>query len=348
YSQRLRHVVGAKASQEICRLVEAGQPLSGTCPSQSLSFRVRRGTLYWRQRDEIYPHRRSQVQLMSIVAGRRQPLRDRNRPALQCMLSQLLRRQMPTGSRKLGSPFQRPLEHQLRTSRAKSHGLSRQREVIGWRQGRRAQLDQSKTGIQPPRYPAQQLLRREAVRRYQVAIRQTCRSNDGPVGCRKAVIRQTRRLHPCQRLALSAMGNAVEGGYLPDIQQHLLVRVVVTHLNQRPRHRHHDAQFFSQFTAERRLDRLIRLDLASRKLPQPSLMLVQWSLGNQDTVIRCTDDRGGDMDSLHTQVRYSALIFTYSCDRSVVQIVSLQLPRPSSMRMVISSRAITAAPCSSV
>src|ERR1700712_1815134 len=48
------------------------------------------------------------------------------------------------------------------------------------------------------------------------------------------------------------------------------------------------------------------------------------------------------------QVRYSALIFTYSWDRSVVQIVSLQSPRPSSIRMVISSSAITALPCASV
>src|SRR5690606_34431833 len=48
------------------------------------------------------------------------------------------------------------------------------------------------------------------------------------------------------------------------------------------------------------------------------------------------------------QVRYSALIFTYSWDRSVVQMVSLHWPRPSSIRMVISSWAITAAPCSSV
>ncbi|AXQ49591.1 hypothetical protein DZC31_22890 [Stenotrophomonas rhizophila] len=40
--------------------------------------------------------------------------------------------------------------------------------------------------------------------------------------------------------------------------------------------------------------------------------------------------------ALH-QVRYSALIFTYSWDRSVVQMVSLHWPRPSSIRMVISS-----------
>lgn len=48
------------------------------------------------------------------------------------------------------------------------------------------------------------------------------------------------------------------------------------------------------------------------------------------------------------QVRYSALIRTYSWDRSVVHSVSLCWPRPSSMRMVISSWAITRAPCSSV
>ncbi|MNY36526.1 hypothetical protein D3C86_1710210 [compost metagenome] len=48
------------------------------------------------------------------------------------------------------------------------------------------------------------------------------------------------------------------------------------------------------------------------------------------------------------QVRYSALIFTYSWDKSVVQMVSLQSPRPSSIRMVISACCITAAPWASV
>ncbi|MNN25037.1 hypothetical protein D3C81_1384920 [compost metagenome] len=59
---------------------------------------------------------------------------------------------------------------------------------------------------------------------------------------------------------------------------------------------------------------------------------------------RAREEAFGSVD----QVRYSALIFTYSWDRSVVQMVSLHWPRPSSIRMVISSWAITAEPCASV
>ena len=48
------------------------------------------------------------------------------------------------------------------------------------------------------------------------------------------------------------------------------------------------------------------------------------------------------------QLRYSALILTYSCERSVVQTVSLCTPRPRSMRTKISGLDMTATPSSSL
>ena len=53
-------------------------------------------------------------------------------------------------------------------------------------------------------------------------------------------------------------------------------------------------------------------------------------------------------ETVPNQVRYSALMRTYSWDRSLVQTVSEALPALRSTVMVISSSAITAAPAASV
>jgi hypothetical protein len=55
----------------------------------------------------------------------------------------------------------------------------------------------------------------------------------------------------------------------PDIQQHLLVRVVVLNLDQRSRDVDDNAQLFVQLTGQRRFDGLASLDLATGKFPQP-------------------------------------------------------------------------------
>ena len=98
-------------------------------------------------------------------------------------------------------------------------------------------------------------------------------------------------------------------------------------------------------------------------------MLAIGATGDEDPPVATADNRRYYMNPLHLvpsvaasgapasgqtraqandQVRYSALILTYSWDRSVVQMVSLHWPRPSSIRMVISSSAMTLEPCSSV
>ncbi|MNN09539.1 hypothetical protein D3C81_1224240 [compost metagenome] len=176
------------------------------------------------------------------------------------------------------------------------------------------------------------------------------------------------------------MGLASEGAHLVDVEQHRQVGIVVAHLDQRPGCRHADAQLLVQLARQRGFHRLAGLDLAAGELPQTALVLVFGTPGDQHPAIGAADHRRGYVQSFHRrglhrsaraqdaaprraaggarhlrqatpavlQERYSALIRTYSWDRSVVQMVSLNWPRPSSMRMPISACAITAAPCSSV
>ena len=92
---------------------------------------------------------------------------------------------------------------------------------------------------------------------------------------------------------------AAETRHFPDIQQHLLVRVIVTHLDQRPSGIHGDAQFFLQLSAQRGFDRFVGLDLAAGKLPQTTLMLGVGTAGDKDFATAVTNDGGGDVYAFH-------------------------------------------------
>ena len=94
---------------------------------------------------------------------------------------------------------------------------------------------------------------------------------------------------------------------LPDIEQHLLIRIIVAHLDQRLRRGNYDAQLLQQLTRQRRLDALTSLDLAARKFPQPTLVLVERALGDQYAPVGTTNDGCGDMDSFHFRTSCRAL-----------------------------------------
>ena len=95
------------------------------------------------------------------------------------------------------------------------------------------------------------------------------------------------------------MGLAGKGRDFPDIQQHLLVRVVMLHLDQRPRRGDLDAQFFLQFAGQRGGDRFIGLHLAAGKLPQAALMRSVSAARQQNPAVDTADHRCCYMHSFH-------------------------------------------------
>nr|BFE94690.1 hypothetical protein GCM10020185_52260 [Pseudomonas brassicacearum subsp. brassicacearum] len=78
------------------------------------------------------------------------------------------------------------------------------------------------------------------------------------------------------------MGLAGERRDFPDIQQHLFVRVVVTHLDQRPGGIDDNTQLFMKFAGQGGFDGFIGLDLATGELPQATLVLGVGPSGDQD------------------------------------------------------------------
>ena len=102
-----------------------------------------------------------------------------------------------------------------------------------------------------------------------------------------------------QWLAFGTVGLAAERSDFPDIQQHLLVRVVVLHLDQRPRGGNGNAQLFLQFTVQGRGHAFTRLHLAAGELPQSTLMLLIGTLGQQDVAIGTANHCRRYMYSLH-------------------------------------------------
>ena len=209
---------------------------------------------------------------------------------------------MPARRREIGQPFQGALEHQLRTPGTEALRIQRQIPVLGIEQRGRAQLDQTHAPFESQPHPAQQLIGRQPVRRDQILLRQARRRHDGTIGRREFVCRQILRTHPGQGLAFGTVGLAVEGGHFPDIQQHLLVRIIVVDADQRPGGTNLDAQLLLQLTAERRLGRLAGLDLAAGEFPQPTLVLVQRAPGDQHPAIAAANHRGGHCNACHVQI----------------------------------------------
>ena len=95
------------------------------------------------------------------------------------------------------------------------------------------------------------------------------------------------------------MGLAGKGRDFPDIQQHLLVRVVVLHLDQRPRGSDPDAQLFLQFAGQRVGDRFIGFHLAAGEFPEAALVLGIGAARQQDFAVDTADHRCCYMHSFH-------------------------------------------------
>ena len=252
-----------------------------------------------RQGDEIHAHLLGQGQFLSVVAGSGQQALLREGPAIGRITTQLGGGQVPTGGGEIAQPFQRPLEHQLGATGAEALDVTRQVTVLRIEVIRRAQLDQADAAVQRPMQPIEQFRGGQLTRRDEVALRQPRRLDDGSIGRREVIAGEFARGDPGQRLAFGAMGVAGEGVHLPDIQQHRLVGIVMAHLQQRSGRRHLDAQFFDQLARQGSGRGLAGLDLATGKFPQPALVLVRRTLGDEDLSLGIADHRGNDMQTTH-------------------------------------------------
>ncbi|MNL31532.1 hypothetical protein D3C87_1533250 [compost metagenome] len=101
------------------------------------------------------------------------------------------------------------------------------------------------------------------------------------------------------------MGLAGKRRDFPDIQQHLLVRVIVANLDQRASRVDHDAQLFLKLASQRGLHRFVGLDLATGKLPQAALVLGIGTAGDQDLAAVVTDNGSRYVYSFHRSISSS-------------------------------------------
>ncbi|MNE14854.1 hypothetical protein D3C80_1077490 [compost metagenome] len=286
-------------AEQIHWLAEAFDQLLCLLPAKRLRLRMSLRRLHRRQGDEIHPHLFGQCQLFSVMTRRRQPALRRKRPAFAGVLAQLFRGQVPARRGEITQPLQRPLEHQLRLAGAQAYSVHRHVAVLGVVHVRGTQLHQLDPAGNGLLDSAQHLRDFQAFRGNQVFTRQACRGDDRPIGLGEVILRQFTRRHPGQRLAFGAMGLTGKTTDFPDIQQHLLVRVVVVDLDQRPRGSDDNAQLFVQLAGQGDINRLAILDLTARKLPQTTLMLGIGATGNQDSAIRTANDRCGYMYAFH-------------------------------------------------
>ena len=296
---RLLTLGRADTAEQEHGFAETSNQLSGLLPTQGHRIGVSLGQLDRRQGDKVDAHLFSQAKLFGVVARSREPARRRQRTTGAGVLAQLRAGDVPAGGRKIPQPFERPLEHQLRLARTQAHGIHRQVAVFRVVAVGGAQLNQLDAARNGFLNATQQFRGFQALRRNQVFSRQSRGSDDRQIGGWKLVIAQLTRGHPGQWLAFGAMGLAGKCRNLPDIQQHLLVRIVMLDLDQGTRGAHHDPQLFVQFAGQRGLHRLALLDLASGKFPQTALVLVLRAPGDQDASIGTPNHRCCDMNALH-------------------------------------------------
>ena len=89
------------------------------------------------------------------------------------------------------------------------------------------------------------------------------------------------RRNPCQRLGFQAPRLAGEVPHHVHVQQHPLVAVIMSHLQQWAGAPDVNAHFLPQFPRQGTLQGLAGLDLAAGKLPQPALVTVARPAGYQ-------------------------------------------------------------------
>ena len=158
------------------------------------------------------------------------------------------------------------------------------------------------------------LARLERRRRKNELRRQAQRVHDRRIGREQLPARQFAGGNPRAGRMLAGDRFTLERGDQPGIEVHRQFGVHVPQADQRPGRGHPDAELLAQLADERLLHGLKGLHLAAGKFPLARVELVGGPLADQDFAARVAQGAGGDVQEPHlnSQVRYSALIFTYS------------------------------------
>src|SRR5690554_3683322 len=137
------------------------------------------------------------------------------------------------------------------------------------------------------------------VRGDQVAFGQLRRPHNRRIGRRKLILIQPSRRHPAHRLAFRPVGLTIKTGYQPHIQANRLVWVVMTNIQQGSGLSNSNPQLLTQLPHQPIKPLLTILQLATWKLPQPTLMSMVRTFGNQNTVLIVADDGSDYVNTAH-------------------------------------------------
>ncbi len=93
------------------------------------------------------------------------------------------------------------------------------------------------------------------------------------------------RQNPVERLPLTPHGNTDKAIYYPSVQQNRPIRIGVAHSYERASGDHLYSQFFTQFSIQGLPRHFPLFALAAGKLPEPPLVDVIGTPGDEDTVV---------------------------------------------------------------
>src|SRR5690606_1941094 len=144
---------------------------------------------------------------------------------------------------------------------------------------------------------------------------------------------QLSRRHPAHWLAFRPVGLTIKTGYQPHIQANRLVWVVMTNIQQGPGMGDSDSQLLTQLPHQPIKPLLAILQLATGKLPQPTLMSMVRTFGNQNTVLIVAEDGSDYVNTAHRAHCFGTSSDDTSCPSPSPGIPgssAAAAPRPSS------------------
>src|SRR5690606_14747586 len=229
-------------------------------------------------------------------------------------LPQLPPGQMPPHPR----PFRRliPFQHPLKvTPEPLQHPLN-QSTVRSARQLGLAQLHKPNTCVLRPLQTRKKRLFIVHVRGGQVAFGQLRRPHNRRIGRRKLILIQPSRRHPAHRLAFRPVGLTIKTGYQPHIQANRLVWVVMTNIQQGSGLSNSNPQLLTQLPHQPIKPLLTILQLATWKLPQPTLMNMIRTPGDQNMPLLVADHGSDYVNTAHRAHCFGTSSENTSCSSS--------------------------------
>src|SRR5690606_38344990 len=142
------------------------------------------------------------------------------------------------------------------------------------------------------------------------------RPHNRRIGRRKLILIQPSRRHPAHRLALRPVGLTIKTGYQPHIQANRLVWAVMTNIQQGPGMGDSNPQLLTQLPDQPIKPLLAILQLPTGKLPQPTLMSMVRTFGNQNSVLIVADDGSDYVNTAHLAHCFGTSSENTSCSSS--------------------------------